>query len=288
MEDDNGSLSNLAQFDFGRLELPRYYPLDQNLIRNFEKLGRSEQQNANHSIQDTIDNIVTATEDYVDFILDEANLESIELDEEIVSTNLSTVTNLLKTQLELNTWEKSLDLSKSGIRQKNYKDPEFHLNTLDHYKNDHESKHFGDSILKDYKDYKSIHESQNSLDTILKTNDAYKYLKSIIFVVKNPEDPFLDDAEDDDLAISGGKISLKDPLSLNYFRYPLISRKCSHVFEKDIIEYYLNSNSNCPVSSCPASLRINDLKPDKIMALRVKALMKKEKGPKDSSSVQKL
>ena len=288
MDDGNAPLNNLVQFDLGRIELPRYYPLDQNLVRNFEKLGRSEQQNANHSIQDTIDNIVTASEDYVNFILDEGNLETIELDEEIVNTNLATVTNLLKSQLELNTWEKSLDLSKSGIRQKNYKDPEFHLNTLDHYRKDNESEHFGDTILKDYKDYKLIHESQNSFDTILKTNDAYKYLRSIIFVVKNPEDALPEDAEDDELAISGGKISLKDPLSLNYFKYPLISKKCSHAFEKDIIEYYLNSNSNCPVSSCPASLRINDLKPDRIMALRVKALMKKERAPKIASSVQKL
>lgn len=110
---------------------------------------------------------------------------------------------------------------------------------------------------------------------ILAADSSFQYLKNARYVLASPEDPLPDDLKDEDVAVAGGKLSLKDPLSLEYFVEPVLLRKCHHVYEKEHIARLLQGHAqiNCPVTGCSAQLASNDLREDKLMALRVKVYL---------------
>ncbi|GEQ72494.1 hypothetical protein JCM33374_g6181 [Metschnikowia sp. JCM 33374] len=87
-----------------------------------------------------------------------------------------------------------------------------------------------------------------------KADPTYQYLSNVGFVLENPEDPLPDDTTDDELAVSGGKISLKDPLSLDFFTEPVMSKTCKHVFEDKYIRQQLQGHAyiHCPITGCEA------------------------------------
>lgn len=117
--------------------------------------------------------------------------------------------------------------------------------------------------------------SQAAFALLLRGDLTFQLLKNAAFVLQNPEKPLPDDMTDDDVAVAGGKISLKDPLSLNYFVDPVASRKCGHVYEKEHIERLIGlaPQISCPVTGCDAYLTRADLAPDQVMALRVKVYL---------------
>lgn len=272
----------------GDIELPDYYPLNQNLVVDFEGTARF-QSKVDQTIKESINDIVTQTDEYLKFLLDNENLTHMEIDTEFLNTNLSALVELLRSQHNLSTWKTSVAESKVRIRLKQRGERSLNMETYEYYQNEAENGiHFGDLIRKEYEEYKDIHDQEASFETILRTNDAYKYLKNVAFILKNPQDPLPDDTADDDLEVAGGKISLKDPISLNYFQTPLISKKCGHIFEKDIISDYLSNNRKCPVDGCDAVLLSNDLKPDNIMSLRVKAYFLQAKNRKPQKDVERL
>lgn len=151
-------------------------------------------------------------------------------------------------------------------------------------------RHEQDITLKNFDDYKDIDKPNfadrfsGELDGILAKRDeeafelflhgdtSYNYIRNALFVLQHPLDPLPDELVDDDVAVEGGKISLKDPLSMNYFTEPVVSTKCGHVFEKKyILRLMAETRSvNCPVTGCAALLTPDSLQPDKLMALRVK------------------
>lgn len=102
-------------------------------------------------------------------------------------------------------------------------------------------------------------------------SQTLQFLKNALFVIKNPEDPLPDEEAEDEVSVAGGKISLKDPLSLEYFVEPVYLKKCKHVFEKEHILMLLLSSNDCPVTGCLAHLTKRDMEEDKLMALRVRA-----------------
>lgn len=113
---------------------------------------------------------------------------------------------------------------------------------------------------------------------ILAADASYQYLKNACFVLEHPEDPLPDDPKDEEeLTVAGGKISLKDPLSLNYFVHPVMLRKCGHIYEREHIMQSLHGSINCPITGCSAQLGSGDLQDDKLMALRVKVYLAQEK-----------
>lgn len=271
----------------GSIDLPPYFPLNQSLVKDFERTARL-QTKVDQTIKESINNILSQTDEYLKFLLDDENLTSMDIDGEFFSFNLATLVELLKSQHELGIWKKSVDESKTKIRLKQRQEVELNLESLGYYQDQVDELHFGDLVKKEYEEYRDIHNQETSFQTILRTNDAYKYLKNVAFILQNPQDPLPDEVEDDELEVAGGKISLKDPMSLNHLHTPLISKKCGHIFEKDTVFDYLNNNNKCPVDGCGAVLTRNDLKPDNIMTLRVKAYLLQEKTKKPQGNVERL
>lgn len=118
-------------------------------------------------------------------------------------------------------------------------------------------------------------ESLGAPDTSLAKDPLYVFLRYGAFVVKNPTLPLPDEHEDEELAVEGGQISLKDPHSLNFFKDPLQSTKCGHVFEKEhiykLIELVGAASVACPVTGCAEQISRRDLRDDLLMKLRVRA-----------------
>ncbi|RKP32620.1 hypothetical protein METBISCDRAFT_21307 [Metschnikowia bicuspidata] len=118
---------------------------------------------------------------------------------------------------------------------------------------------------------------------LLKADAWYQYIKNAFFVLQHPEDPIPDDKEDgpesEDLAVEGGKISLKDPLSLNYYVEPMMAIPCKHIFEKEHIMRLFSKDRSimCPITGCVAEITRKDLLPDLLMQLRVKVYKASEK-----------
>lgn len=127
-------------------------------------------------------------------------------------------------------------------------------------------------------------------EELLNRDPSFVFIKSMFFVLQFPEDPLQDDTVDEELAMEGGKISLKDPLSMNYFTDPMVSKKCSHVFERQYITRQIRAAREryaCPVTGCEAYLTEGDLSTDKLMKLRVKVYMGMEK-KRDHESVVRI
>lgn len=144
---------------------------------------------------------------------------------------------------------------------------------------------FGDKIDEIMKEKMGQHTQE-----LLHRDPGYTFMKNALFVLQHPEDPLQDEQADEELAVEGGKISLKDPLSMNYFSDPVVSKKCSHVFEREHILRLIRATREkyaCPVTGCDAYLTESDLLPDKLMKLRVKVYMGRAK-KRDHESVVRI
>ncbi|RCK57671.1 E3 SUMO-protein ligase MMS21 [Candida viswanathii] len=112
------------------------------------------------------------------------------------------------------------------------------------------------------------------------TNQAYsKFLKDALFVIKHPEETIPDENADDDdeLNISGGKVSLKDAITLNYYEKPVRSNSCGHTYEESSIRAHLATKNTCPISGCNVMISPSSLKPDKLMLMRIRAATRMER-----------
>lgn len=290
MDSESTSQSNVPQDQpviTGSIDLPPYFPLNQNLVKDFERCARL-QTKVDQTIKESINNILSQTKEYLKFVLDDENLTNMDFDSKFFSYNLATLEELLKSQHESGIWKKSVEESKIKIRLQQRQEVELNLESLEYYQNQVDDVHFGDLVKKEYEEYRDIHHQETSFQTVLATNDAYKYLKNVTFILQNPQHPLPEEAEDDELEVAGGKISLKDPLSLNYFHTPLVSKKCGHIFEEDTITDYLSNHNKCPVDGCGAVLTRNDLKPDDIMTLRVKVYLLQNKTKRPQANVDRL
>ena len=271
----------------GSIDLPPYFPLNQSLVKDFERSARL-QTKVDQTIKESISNILSQTKEYLKFLLDDENLTNMDFDSKFFSLNLATLEELLKSQYEIGIWKKSVEESKIKIRLKQRHEAELNLESLEFYQNQVNDDHFGDLVKKEYEEYRDINNQESSFQTVLATNDTYRYLKNVTFILQNPQHPLPEEAEDDELEVAGGKISLKDPLSLNYFHNPLVSKKCGHVFSEETINDYLTNHNKCPVDGCGAVLTRNDLKPDDIMTLRVKAYLLQNKTKRPQANVDRL
>jgi hypothetical protein len=102
------------------------------------------------------------------------------------------------------------------------------------------------------------------------TTALTRFVKNASFVLHNPTAPLPDDEEDeDDLAVKGGTVDLKCPITLQLFKDPYASTVCSHVFDKSAIQDTFSSKSDCPMPGCPHAMRADDFERDPLMLLRV-------------------
>lgn len=85
-----------------------------------------------------------------------------------------------------------------------------------------------------------------------------------------------DEDDDEDIAISRANISIKCPLTLQDFKYPLSSKKCPHSFEKDAINDLIRRSGGrgvqCPVPGCSQMLTKDDLHTDAVVVRQIKRL----------------
>lgn len=190
---------------------------------------------------------------------------------EFLEKQADSFAKLLLSKFKLQLLQNTLKSAHRGLVESRRQEQDLSLDNYHVYK-DVVKENFADSIIA------SLDENDN-FDNILRADPSYQYFKNARFVLLNPEDPLPDDMTDEELAVAGGKISLKDPLSLNYFVNPMISRKCNHVYEKEHILRLLEGHSqiNCPVTGCSAHLTSNDLRDDKLMTLRVKVYLANKK-----------
>lgn len=98
-----------------------------------------------------------------------------------------------------------------------------------------------------------------------------KLLWAIAHLWKDPTAMMPDDQNnDEDIHIEGGKIELRCPITCQDFKQPMISKKCSHVFDLQGLENYFQGHAarDCPQAGCSQKLSMNDFEQDQIMALR--------------------
>ena len=140
------------------------------------------------------------------------------------------------------------------------------------------SSNFPEIIKNEYNALPNIEDSPEFKE-MLKKNIYYKYLKDVAFVILHPEEAIPDENEDDDLKVSGGKISLKDSISLNYFSEPVSSIECKHTYEKLGIMDQIGTNGiiDCPLIGCHAKVKKASLEKDLLMVIRIGAFTRTNK-----------
>lgn len=271
--------------DFSIPDVPQYLPLHPKLTREFESATIVSEKQL-HTIDSLITTLMKNTKNFVNFAIENSSLleESNDIDS-YLKNQVKTLTNLISQKHELSVFKNSVETSKAEIKHRQHNDPEISLELLETYGLSGELP-LSKRILKDYEVTKAQH--SQSFDSVLKANSNYNYLKNCAFVLQNPEDPVPDDSNSGDIEISGGKISLKDPISRNYFEDPWISRRCNHVYERKYVYRELANKRSCPVDGCNAVLDKNDLVPDDLMKLRVKVFLSAERQKKAHLMVERL
>ncbi|KAI0463898.1 hypothetical protein LJB42_002906 [Komagataella kurtzmanii] len=102
-------------------------------------------------------------------------------------------------------------------------------------------------------------------------NNRLQLLQEHLFVTLNPESE-LPDAEDDDVAISGGKVSLICPISKRPMKNPVKITVCGHCFERThILEFLQQSQGSGFCPECRTLFKKQDLVDDDLMKLRLEA-----------------
>lgn len=271
------------------LKIPLYHPLHIDHVRTFDKVTRLP-NDLFEVLDDGIKSVIASTERYLTFILENASLDiPVKESEAFLNKQLQLLYVLLKQKFDMNNFLTSIDNTKKEINSIRSHEPPLSVETLDHYANAADDV-FATHLIKNYERDARDTSDASSFTTILKTIASYQYIKNAAFIIQNPDEPLPEDSKDsEDIEISGGKVSLKDPLSMNYFKKPYKSRKCDHVYESEYIMNALNDGlKNCPVDGCSATLARNDLKQDLMMELRVKAFLYQERTRTTNSNLDRL
>ncbi|CDK24883.1 unnamed protein product [Kuraishia capsulata CBS 1993] len=75
--------------------------------------------------------------------------------------------------------------------------------------------------------------------------------------------------DDDDVAVEGGLVDLRCPISKQIMNNPVTSKKCGHCYDKNNILSLFGRQSNTKCPECPMLLSRQDLIPDELMKVRV-------------------
>ena len=264
------------------LSLPLYVPLNRSFHRDFEKLFRASNNN-NDMTTPAINQHRLTAKNYINYILEN---DSLEFDELTLNNFAIGYKQILESRCNLKKFE-SIGADPRITDYLNTSQP-LTLDTLDLYHSMDKPKY--EEIISELHNLSSKSEVQAHL----KSDEFYQLLRSITYVLKHPEESVPDEitGEDDDeeeedgddLGISGGKVSLKDPLTLNPFVDPVVA-PCAHTFESLSIRQQLQQHASgvmeCPIGGCDCLLLMSNLKPDILMRIRVKSASKQQKADDD-------
>ncbi|SGZ52064.1 CIC11C00000002898 [Sungouiella intermedia] len=250
-------------------DLPTYFPLHLSLRVNTEF---SAHQLLNQ-IDDRLVILRKNTDGFLTYLSENSHLLQDNRCNNYLSNQLQALKKLLLSKYRLQALQSLLKAAHREFVESRRQELDLSLDNYYIYK-DVTKQNFADKIVDEL-----AQEDDTSYESLLKGDSMYQFFKNALFVVENPEDPLPDEQNDDEVAVAGGKISLKDPLSLNYFVEPVSSRKCHHIYEKKHImrQFQDNLPINCPVIGCTAKLQAADLLDDKLMALRVKVFLSRTK-----------
>lgn len=248
--------------------LPAYMPLARQLLREFESAsGKLRDDGLQSCIDSQIAASVTALDAYVAYFY-EQNVK--ELDGLVFDNHLETITTLLRAEFEMETLRTLMATVRPLLKLDNEQNQEIRLETLEYYRGVTDKVEVHDAIAAQHqRDHANF---ETKFATFLKNNRWYQYFKSAAFVVVHPEEPLPEDEADDDIGIDGGKISLRDPLLMELYTEPMVSRKCGHIYDKRHVNVLFDATgrAECPVSGCDSQVDRHDLEPDPLMKLRVR------------------
>lgn len=262
-------------------DLPHYFPVHLSLRVNtdFSSVLLLNQ------IDDHILALKKSTDTFLDYVSSNPHLLGDECTR-FLNKQLGSFVKLYGAKFRLQTLQTTLKSAHREFVESRRHEQDLSLTNYQVYQ-EVEKANFADKIVGE------LHETlegpeRKSYDDIIRADSVYQYLKNALFVLEHPEDPIPEDVENEELAVAGGKISLKDPLSLNYFVHPMNSRKCGHVYEREHIMSLLESQPllNCPVTGCEETVGRSDLREDKLMALRVKVFTGRTRSRREVSPVR--
>lgn len=252
------------------LSLPRYIPLPATSLREVQSLMPTRDDFK--SIQKTLSKAKQNIEEFVKFIIDERQFDNIVNIEKVLLGYKVSLVKLLSALAEFDIWREVCTDAKSKYQNAMHQEPEFQLSSLEYYR-DYFEDPFYEYITKEYNQKLQDFKIQQETDPRIVQHETYKYLTNVAFILRNPEEPLPEESEEgDELEVSGGKVSLLDPITLHEFVEPVKSRSCNHVYEKQAIQEHLKTGHNCPVDGCEKRILANDLIPDVLMTLRVLSL----------------
>lgn len=258
------------------LKLPAYIPMHRHMVREVESASKvAKTLDIEDMINDTIANCYT----FMDFVF---SLESTEWHTRPLDNNLQALRDLYLYKFQDEFLQTSLSSAKKSYAELTQDESLLNLDTWPEFM-DKTNSQFGDFIIEQLTD----EIDQKKFETWLSRQKPYQSIKYLPIILQNPEEPIPDENDDnDDLNIAGGKVSLKDPITLRIFTNPVIG-KCGHTYERDSIKQQMtNSRTTCAISGCEAVIEERHLIEDKIMELRVKAFNHIQKsGKKDQSGL---
>jgi len=259
-----------SEFDFTDLSLPQYVPMHKYIFREFEQV--SKVVNA-INIEKDIKTIYDDVNKYVDFMLDN---DIVDGTDPFFSQCYDNMRQLCVTKITYDRLKTVLDQCKLAIKESRNDDPELSLETWDEVRQINVPQ-FGDFVISSYG---NLQITPETLEHDLKSEPRLHHVKWMSFILQNPEEPIPDEKEDDDLNVSGGKISLKDPISLQPFKNPVTST-CGHTFEKDVINQMEGASFHCPISGCVQTIVRNQLTLDFVMSVRARAFQAMQKSTRN-------
>lgn len=250
------------------ISIPKYLPMSQETLKTFSAMVSAREDNLGR-IDSILRGIKQDIDKYVEFIISENMFDNIEYTRDFMVINLQSLKDILTLKYELENWKAIAMEIRNNLNQEVPEDPPTLSNLHQYHDSDNET--LNEYIRRKIEEMKNSPDKDQNIKEYISKNDLYQLLKNMAFIIEKPTDPLPEEQDDEDVAMAGGVISLKDPMSLHTFKEPVKSKKCDHVFEKSVIEEYLSGQiKTCPVAGCEGRLAKHDLRPDDLMLLRVK------------------
>lgn len=101
-----------------------------------------------------------------------------------------------------------------------------------------------------------------------------------------PNDGQDDDSDEDIVAYGGDRAKFKCPLSLQIMVDPLVSKVCTHAFEKSsILQFLGNHTKSCP-SGCGKTMNKNSFKEDQAFTNACRKFARREQIRRETQRTQ--
>ncbi|OUM57407.1 hypothetical protein PIROE2DRAFT_65027 [Piromyces sp. E2] len=133
-----------------------------------------------------------------------------------------------------------------------------------------------------YKRYAANKEFKEFRETLWDVKSEGKTMPSLLLYTRqkygyDDDNMAIDNAEDDDddedIVITNRQESIKCPITKRIMTDPLISRRCEHSYSsviKDIIKDSNERRIECPVAGCVHFVTLSDLRPNKLLARKIR------------------